>query len=235
MTSRRGRSKDRPSSSKNPSRKKEYAFWAVFLFFIFGVGWIRGYRPEIDWESVLGKEKPLLILVPQNSWLTAESVRFLSEKIKRDLRLEPIDDFEEFEARLVPLDSPSLVWLPASWAEAFEEQDLLADFDRLNEEIREKVSPDFVSIETVKPHFLPLLWAVEKQTLRVEGFATPHGGTDRSGAIKALRALLSTEQALRFVRESAAASTLRSLDEEDLPLEKKSRTLRDLGLRGLKR
>lgn len=196
---------------------------------------MRGYKPEIDWESIFGKEKPLVLLAPENSWLTREVAQNLSEQIKRDVQIEIIDDFEEFEARLVPLDSPSLVWLPASWAAAFEGQDLLADFDRLNEEIRTKVSPDFVAIETGKPHFLPLLWSVEKNNLRVEGFAIPHGGTDRSGAIKALRSLLATDQALRLTRESPAASTLRSLDEEDLPHEKKSRTLRDLGLRQLKR
>lgn len=222
-------------SEPSSSRKKEYALWTAFFVLLFLIGWAKGYHPKFDFEAIWGRPKPLLILSYGSPWLTNDFIQNLSEETKIDIQIETVDDFTEFEARLIPLDSPALVWAPISWIKAFSEQGLLANLEEeLGSSAFDQLSPDFKS-DSPQSSFIPLLWSMENKTLRIEGLAIPHGGDQRSAARKIIHAWLKKDLMLSFVKKSPASSTLRSLDHEDLSLEKKSRTLRDLDLRSLKK
>lgn len=209
------------------SRKKEVLLWAFLLIVLFSAGWFRGYRPEINWRSFFGEQPPLVILAPEEAWLNQDLAKLLGEILERPVVLEQIDDFTEFEARLIPQDTAPLVWMSANWARAFHAQGLLSDFDRLNKVIRDKVSPDFQFAEAPVPVFLPLMWARQSELTRIEGFALPSGGRERADALKLMRRLLRDENSIEFARKAPVATTLRALDNADLPLEKKALFLRD--------
>ncbi|MBX2986448.1 MAG: hypothetical protein KF802_00995 [Bdellovibrionaceae bacterium] len=214
---------------------REGALWAFLFALLFGVGWFRGAHPDFHWQDYFSSSKPLVILTPNRDWLPESFVQRLSKEIDQEIRIEVVEDFADFEARLIPMDSPPLLWMPSSWAEALGSQGLLTELAPQSPWVRDQVSADFIQPVTARLFFVPLLWDVEDQSLRVEGVAIPHGGENRAAALAALRKWLKPTVALAHVRDvPEAATTVLSLEEKNLPHEKRASSLRDFNFKTLK-
>lgn len=216
-------------------RLREVLLWGLLLAALFAAGWVRGASPDFQWKKIFPSASgPLIILAHDRTWLPEEVLQKIAKETKQEIQVEVVPEFADFEARVIPLDSPPLLWVPASWAQALGNQGLLGDLGYQEEDLQNKISPDFVSSEATTECFLPFLWIIQNKELRVEGFAFSHGEKGRYEALTVLRTWFKNENALMQTMATPASSALQSLDQENLPYEKRSRALRDQNFRLLK-
>lgn len=162
-------------------------------------------------------------------------LRELEEAAGVPLKLEVIEDFADFEARLVTQDAPGLVWLPPAWARALAHQNLLVGLRALRNELEKAVSPDFRRSSALNDWTdVPLLWSLKDRRIRIESLAIAANTPDARRALKVLREWLRPEIAVRQVQLGEDSSTLLSLDQWDLPFERRARSLRDHSFQGLR-
>lgn len=216
-------------------RLREVLLWGLLLAALFTAGWVRGASPDFRWKKLFPLSSgPVVILASDRSWIPDNVLQKIEKETKQEIRIEVVPEFADFEARVIPLDSPPLLWVPASWAEALGNQGLLGDLGAPEEDLKNKISPDFLGSESAPSRFLPLLWTIQNKELRVEGFAFSHGEAGRLEALTVLQAWFKNETALLQTTSVPASSALQSLDQENLPYEKRSRSLRDHNFRFLK-
>lgn len=198
--------------------------WIPLLSALFALGWWRGQHPDFHWRSIFYTADSVVILTPDPEWIPADFLRAISEQTETELRVEQIADFADFEARLVLLDAPGLVWIPAEWARGLSAHGLLLPLGEGR--LIERVHADFRSA-TKDDSYLPVAWAPAEGALRIEGLAVPVNGKDRSTAIAAVLAWTNAENASRQIRAIPAASALSFSDDADLPFDKKAKSLRN--------
>lgn len=211
------------------SRAIESILWGLCFTALFFFGWFRGREPEIGWRTLFGSPPPLVILTPDASWLPKDFLQIVAKNTETELHLEIIQDFADFEARLVPLDAPAMIWVPMAWARGLASQGLLLDLsDR--PDLADRTDADFQSAD-VGNTFIPVLWKHEDGELRIEGLALPSTGRDRAAALRVMAKWLSPEIAAELTRKTPAASALEFSNTSDLPFEKRADALRNRPLR----
>lgn len=216
------------------SRWREILLWGLCFAALFAFGWWRGSHPDFKWSGLLGPDQPLIVLTPDPAWIPPGFLIRLSRETGLQFQLEKIDDFADFEARLVPLDAPALVWLPSTWAKGLASQSLLLPFGDAPD-LPARVHPDFRERESNGSEaFLAVLWKQQDNELRVEGLALPTNGKNRLAALRALRAWTSPELAKLQVLGSDANSALEFSSHSDLPFERRADALRNQPLSGIK-
>lgn len=190
-------------------------------------------NPDFQWRWIWGSDEPLIVLTPDPSWIPPDFLRRLSKDTGLRFEIEKIDDFADFEARLVPLDAPALVWLPSTWAKGLAEQSLLLPFTD-SPDLPARVHPDFRDRDKGTEAFIAVLWALNGSELRIEGLALPTNGKNRLAALRALRAWTSPENAKTQILASAANSALLFSSQSDLPFERRADALRNRPLSDIK-
>lgn len=173
------------------------------------------------------------MLTNDSSWLPEEFLRRLSKEAAVEVHVERIEDFADFEARLILADAPALVWIPLSWAKGLASQHLLFPAGA-RRALRNRVHSDFRSIAP-ELTYLPILWDVENNELQIEGLALPANGIDRRMAMQIAMLWTSTDLAMaQLANLPKARSALSFSTTSDLPHERRADDLRNHPLSALK-
>lgn len=218
---------------RSPIRPIELFLWGLCFTALFSFGWWRGAHPDFAWRSFYSSSDAVILMTPESSWIPDEFLQKLSKDAQVEIRVERVDDFADFEARLLIADAPSLVWIPLSWAKGLASQHLLYPAGE-RRALRNKVHPDFRSIAP-ELTYLPVLWNLEKSELRIEGLAIPMNGADRREGMRIATLWTNTEWAeeqLKDLPDSRSALSFSS--SSDLPFERRADDLRNHPLSALK-
>lgn len=208
-------------------RWKQLLIWGPCLAALFALGWWRGQNPDFDWRVYVQSPETLVILTPDPSWIPNDILSRLTEGTRTELRIEKIEDFADFEAKLVVVDAPDLIWIPLSWARGLSSRGLL--FSLGEDLVSEKVHADFRTA-TKDYSYMPVAWAPDDGELRIEGLAVPLNAKHRQAALDLVLRWTSPDLASRQIRAIPAASTLAFSSNADLPFEKKVDSLRNSSL-----
>lgn len=214
-------------------RWPEITLWGLLFAVLFALGWVRGNHPQWSWRDLLPSRDPIVIMTSDANWLPATFIKKISEETEMEFRIEKVDDFTDFEARMVLLDAPSLVWIPLSWAKGLDSQKLLRPYV-LKSRDRKLIHPDFATM-TPDLSYIPVLWQIENSDLHLEGLAIPSNAKDRGAALKILEKWISSENALAQLKAVPGVSSALSFsDQADLQPEQKASALRNQSLLRLK-
>lgn len=214
------------------TRWKEVVLWGLCFTALFALGWWRGTNPDFTWRGLLFTPDEVIILTSDRSWLPDAFIDELSKAADAKIRIEEVQDFADFEARLVTADAPPLIWIPLSWAKGLASQDLLFPAG-VRRALRNSVHKDFRSIAPDLT-FLPVLWSFDTSVLRIEGLAVPMNSPHRRTGMMLATIWTRTELAHRQLDLVPVASALTFSSASDLPFERRADALRNHPLSALK-
>lgn len=210
-----------------------FFLWGLCFTGLFAFGYWRGAHPDFSMRSFWSSPESVTVLTNDAAWLPEDFLRKLSKEAAVEIHVEQVEDFADFEARLITADAPALIWIPLSWAKGLASQHLLFPAGE-RRALRNRVHSDFRSIAP-ELTYLPVLWNVENNELQIEGLALPANGRDRRMAMIIATIWTNTDVATAQLRAlPGTRSALTFSTTSDFPFERRADDLRNHPLSSLK-
>jgi hypothetical protein len=208
-----------------------FSLFAISIVFGLSLGFLVGRSSDERLKKIGLEPRRLLVLTTRPELFSPEVIQHYRKSTGFLLVPEKVKNIDEL---FIKQSRADLFLVPTSWIENKAWASKIIEEEVL---LKNSVSPDFLTLTHQEAHTIPYLWSkkITPQATFVEILSLYYPEKiENSVFYDSIEGFFDSDLIIKFIEKTNFSTTLMSLDNSQLPREKKALSLRDLELKKLK-